>query len=79
MVKTYEDYIDQMCELFPEIKREDICNIVKFGMKKMFSYIVDGHDFAIDYAWPKSSILVATNNDTGMTKFKKVKLKRKNQ
>ena len=26
MIKSYEDYIDQMCELFPEIKKEDIYN-----------------------------------------------------
>ena len=47
MVKTYEDYIDKMCELFPEIEREDIYNIIKFGSKKMFTYISEGFDLLL--------------------------------
>ena len=49
MIKTYEDYVDKMCELFPEIQKEDIYNIIKYGAKKMFMYISVGHDFTIDY------------------------------
>lgn len=77
MIKTYEDYVDKMCELFPEIQKEDIYNIIKYGSKKMFMYISEGHDFTIDYKWPRSSILISNNNDTGMTKIKEIKLKRK--
>lgn len=77
MIKTYEDYIDQMSELFPEINKEDIYNIIKYGSKKMFMYITEGHDFVIDYKWPRSSILIANNNDTGMTSQKEFRLRRK--
>lgn len=77
MIKTYEDYVDKMCELFPEIKRGDIYNIIKFGFKKMSMYLSEGFEFTIDYKWPKSSILIAYNNDTGMTSQKKIKLQRK--
>ena len=77
MVKTYEDYIDKMCELFPEIEREDIYNIIKFGSKKMFTYISEGFDFAIDYVHPRSSFMIACKNYTGMVEQKKFALKRK--
>lgn len=76
MVKTYEDYIDKLCELFPEIKREDIYNVVKFGAKKMFTYITEYHDFAVDYKWPRSSVLISSKNDTGMT-FRKQNMKKR--
>lgn len=49
MIKTYEDYVDKMCELFPEIKRGDIYNIIKFGFKKMSMYLSEGFEFTIDY------------------------------
>lgn len=77
MIKTYEDYLDKMCELFPEITKDDIYNIIKYGAKQMFMYIAEGHDFVVDYKWPRSSILISCNNDTGMTFKKKIKLKRK--
>lgn len=77
MVKKYNDYIDDMCILFPELSKEDITDIVKYGCKKMFMYITEGHDVAFDYKHPKSSILISSRNDTGMTRVKKIKLKRK--
>lgn len=77
MIKTYEDYIDKMCELFPEIDKNDIYNIIKYGTKQMFMYVSEGHDFAITYKHPRSSIFVSYRNDTGMTRKKKFKLARK--
>lgn len=49
MIKTYDDYVDKMCELFPEIKRDDIINIIKYGTKKMMMYICEGFDYTVDY------------------------------
>lgn len=78
MIKTYEDYIDKMCELFPEISRDDIYNIIKYGTKQMMTYITEEHDYAVTYKYPKSSLLISYKNDTGMTSYKKIKLTRKN-
>ena len=77
MIKSYEDYIDQMCELFPEIKKEDIYNIVKYGTAKLCSYITNGFDYAIDYKWPASSIFIGKRNKIGDTQFKIVQESRK--
>lgn len=77
MIKTYDDYIDKLCELFPEMDREDIYNIVKFGTKKMFTYISENFDFAIDYIHPKSSVFIATKNHAGCNNWKKIQFKRK--
>ena len=49
MVKDYEDYIDKMCDLLPELNREDIEDIVKFGLNRMCDYICDGFEYAVDY------------------------------
>lgn len=77
MIKGYEDYVDDLCELFPEIKREHIYNILKYGTKKLMMYISEDHDYAVDYKYPKSSILISKKNFTGMDHRKEFKLKRK--
>lgn len=79
MVKDYEDYIDKMCDLFPELNREDIEDIVKFGLNRMCDYICDGFEYAVDYKWPKSSFLIGWKNVCTMTNFKKNVMKRKEQ
>lgn len=77
MIKTYEDYIDQMCELFPEINRDDIYNIIKFGTSKLCNYITNGFEYAIDYKWPKSSIFIGKFSRAGDSNFKISQKKRK--
>jgi hypothetical protein len=79
MVKTYIDYLDQMHELFPEVDIDYIEDIIKHGLNNLVMWTADGHDFAIDYKWPKSSMMIADESVMKMTKFKKIKLNRKNQ
>ena len=61
MVKTLEDYIDKMAELFPEVSRQEIINIVKTGIKEMSSLCMEGLDYAVDYKIPGGSFMVASN------------------
>lgn len=77
MVKSCEDYIDKMCELFPEINREDIEKIVNYGTKRLMIYMTNGFDYAVDYRFPKSSVLFGMRSITGDTKFKKSQQDRK--
>lgn len=79
MVKTYTDYLDKMKELFPEVDIDYIDDIIRHGLRSLVMWTADGHDFAIDYKWPKSSMMIADESVARMTKFKEFKLNRKNQ
>ena len=61
MVKTFEDYIDRMVELFPEIPKKDIMEIMKKGMNEMASLCMEGLDYAVDYKIPGGSFMIASN------------------
>ena len=61
MVKTFDDYIDRMVELFPEISRKEILSIMKEGMKEMSSLCMEGLDYAVDYKIPGGSFMIASN------------------
>ena len=61
MVKTFDDYIDRMVELFPEVSRKEILSIMKEGMKEMSSLCMEGLDYAVDYKIPGGSFMIASN------------------
>ena len=61
MVKTFEDYIDRMVELFPEIPKNEIVEIMKKGMNEMASLCMEGLDYAVDYKIPGGSFMIASN------------------
>ena len=71
MVKEYEDFLDKMYELFPEVRKEYIDEVVKFGLIRLMSVMSDNLEYAIDYAFPKSSVFFSVKNDMGMTNRKR--------
>jgi len=77
MVKSWEDYVDKVSELFPEISREDVENIIKYGNKRLMVYMTNGFDYAVDYKFPKSSVFFGVKSSCGETFFKKQRRERK--
>ena len=71
MVKTYEDYLDEMKEKFPEIDPEYMKDMIKFGLQRLEQYIAMPYTYAVTYKHPKSSFLIDVCNETGMTARKK--------
>lgn len=71
MVKTYEDYLDEMKEKFPEIDPEYMKDMIKFGLQRLEQYLAMPYSYAVTYKHPKSSFLIDKYNETGMTARKK--------
>ena len=42
--KKYEDYLNELYLLYPDIEEESIKSIVEFGLKKLYNYVKDGGD-----------------------------------
>lgn len=42
--KKYEDYLEEMYTLFPDIKEDSIKSIIIHGLKKIYDYIKTGND-----------------------------------
>lgn len=42
--KKYEDYLNQIYELYPDIEESSIRDILEFGLKKLYNYVREGND-----------------------------------
>lgn len=70
MVKTLDDYIDRLVELFPEVPKKEIVNIVTRGLKEMSLFCLEGIDYAVDYKEPGASYMIASNTMNSRRSFK---------
>ena len=46
-IKTIDDYVDAVCELHPELSREEIKRILIYGWKMILQYVSFGNDIQI--------------------------------
>jgi hypothetical protein len=42
--RKYEDYIDAVCEEFPDIDKESIIDVIEYGLKKIYWYATKCQD-----------------------------------
>lgn len=42
--KKYEDYLEEMYTLFPDVEESSIKHIIEFGLKKIYNYVKAGND-----------------------------------
>ena len=47
MIKTVNDYYDKLYEMFPNVSKQDIKAIVKYGWQKFYNYNLQGCDILI--------------------------------
>lgn len=48
MIKTIHDYIPQLCEIFPNICKEDIKRMAEYGWRMFYYYNLRGNDTLIE-------------------------------
>ena len=48
MIKTIHDYIPQLCEIFPNICKEDIKRMAEYGWRMFYYYNIRGNDTLIE-------------------------------
>ena len=64
MIKTIHDYIPQLCEIFPNICKEDIKRMAEYGWRMFYYYNLRGNDTLIEsskYKYLSGEIVVQRN------------------
>lgn len=75
--KKYEDYLEELYKLYPDIQEDSIKNIIEFGLKKLYSYVREGNDIFLRYK--KDYMFIGHTSQESSSQWKASKLREHNK